>query len=615
MEKTPRFQLTKFYRPDIQILRGIAVLAVIGYHLGFPIAGGFLGVDIFFVISGFLITGTLMRSKGSLTYIIILFYRKRLRRILPASVYITLLTLLASFLFLPRTYIQNYLLDAVSSIFMFSNLRFAKDGVDYLNQTLNQSPFLHFWSLGVEEQFYLLWPLFLLTLFRWKMLYYITIPSLYATCLISSHFFPTSSFFSPTSRAWEFLIGAFVATLPSTTFSKIRKIFFRLISSIYIAVLFLLIHPNSRSLQFYTLGLVLSVALLIYIGFSHKYMKTLITIGNISYPLYLIHWPIIAIFLCYVSRLTYLMAICVFLLSIFWAICINNFFENPVRYKQRYLISSKFWLTLISPILFISIIAFYQGFSINQSNRTFQINNELPAIYSNGCHTTTSLPKKFNCDFGDLNSKRLVMLVGDSHAAQWYPGFEKATLKRGIKLRVATKSGCPAILLTFYIKTSNSQCVTWQKNILRYINESNPDLVVISNLTENGGSYGKLGLTSNQYIQSLIYFIAKIHSKSKVSVIGDTPYPRTDIVTCLSLNWRNPSKCDFADSESKATEMTKYVSNFRTTYFNPRYLFCNEGQCTAIINKKNAYRDGSHISVSTVNTQLRLANNILRLIK
>jgi peptidoglycan/LPS O-acetylase OafA/YrhL len=171
--------LSQTHRPDIQILRGVSVLAVFFYHLGLPVHGGFLGADIFFVISGFVITGAIIRSSGTLKNRVVLFYKKRIRRILPLSIYITLLTMFASFLFLPRIYLRNYFFDATSSLFMVANFRFAKSGVDYLQQILHSSPFLHFWSLGVEEQFYLLWPILFLSLFRWKYLYYIAIPALF----------------------------------------------------------------------------------------------------------------------------------------------------------------------------------------------------------------------------------------------------------------------------------------------------------------------------------------------------------------------------------------------------------------------------------------------------
>jgi hypothetical protein len=266
-------------------------------------------------------------------------------------------------------------------------------------------------------------------------------------------------------------------------------------------------------------------------------------------------------------------------------------------------------------LIVLCVLAANLGFSFDQSNRTVKINIANSIIDTNGCSEPASTPKKFGCDFGDLDSDKLVMLVGDSHASQWFPGFEKASLASGFRFRVATKNGCPALLVSPGNTSPNSECKAWQENVLLYINSSVPDLIVISNLTENGGSFGKLGLTPIQYIESLINFITQIHPKSKVAVIGDTAYPGNDSASCLSLNWENPSKCDILNAKSYATEMTKLASNFRTSYFDPRPLFCTNVICFAVMNGKNVYKDGSHLSISTVDNQEILAREVFRLIK
>ena len=425
---SPNVQLPR-NRSDIQVLRGLAVLAVVFYHLGLPIDGGFLGVDSFFVISGFVITGTLLRSNGTVKHRIVLFYKKRVRRILPSSIYITLVTLLASLLFLPRIYLSRYILDAVSSIFMVSNIRFAKDGIDYWQQTLHSSPFLHFWSLGVEEQFYLLWPLFLFALFRQKAIYYIALPALFLASIITTHFYPTISFFSPTSRAWEFLAGAFVATISPCKFNKVAKFIIVVLSFSIVLSSLIFANPNSNMLQVFTLLVVTGTGVLIYVGFSNAFFKPLEEIGDISYSLYLIHWPIIAVALFHFKGIDEFLAIGILLCSLTLAKLVTVNFENPIRFRLDYLRSGKFWLSILMPILILCSFAWSQGYSIDQRSRLFELNNASPVIYQNGCHTYASKPKMMGCDFGDLKSNKLVMLVGDSHAAQWFPGFERASVK------------------------------------------------------------------------------------------------------------------------------------------------------------------------------------------
>ena len=604
-------------RADIQVLRGISVLAVVFYHLGLPITGGFLGVDSFFVISGFVITGTLLRSNGTIRSRIFEFYKKRVRRILPLSIYITLTTLLASFLFLPRIYLNKYLLDAVSSIFMMSNIKFAKDGVNYLQQTLYSSPFLHFWSLGIEEQFYLFWPLLLLTLFRWRTLYYVALPTLFIASIITPHFYPTASFFSPTSRSWEFLVGAFVATLRPGRLNKIVNSITLLLFSFLVLCCLIYAKPNSNLIQFFTLILVMGTGVIIYVGFSSTFFKPLEEIGNISYSLYLIHWPIIAIILVYSERISKFQAIGIFLCSLLLAKFLTANFENPIRFGNNFFRSSKFWVSVFLPILTLCVLAWSRGFSINQSSQLFEINNARPIIYDHGCEANAKAvkPKTQGCDFGDLHSNNLIMLVGDSHASQWFSGFEKTSATRGFKLRVATKSSCPAILLKSDAKVINPNCIIWEKNLLQYINTSKPRIVIISNLTEGSAATNTaMKLAANLYVRSQIDFISEINPEIKVAVIGDTPYPGKDSVTCLSFNWRNPRKCDLKNTKSAKTQMTKTVSNYRTTYFDSRLYLCKDEICPAILNNINVYRDGSHLSVSTIDIQEILARQVLDLI-
>ena len=208
--------------------------------------------------------------------------------------------------------------------------------------------------------------------------------------------------------------------------------------------------------------------------------------------------------------------------------------------------------------------------------------------------------------------KKLVMLVGDSHAAQWFPGFQKVALADGLKLRVATESSCPALSPPNDGNSSNSICRSWETNLLGYINASKPGIVVISSFTEGKtATFTRFNLTPKQYVKALSRFIALINPVSKVVVIGDTPDVQVDSVTCLSLNWKNTTKCDLKNTKSLATQITEQVQNFRTTYIDSRPFFCTGRICPAVINGKNVYRDGSHISGATIDIQALLAKRAL----
>jgi hypothetical protein len=503
----------------------------------------------------------------------------------------------------------------VYSMFGISNIFLYRDSTNYFAQSTELNPFTHTWSLGVEEQFYLLWPLFLLSLFRWRLLDYIAVPLLFVTSILTSHIYPTASFFSPTSRAWEFLIGAFVSTLPPNSSMKFARKLILISSWLIVLVSLVFVKPGFAKIPLFTLPIVLAIGTLIYFGFSSVWLKPIEFVGNISYSLYLIHWPIIAILLYHLENIGKFLAFGIFLLSLFLAKFVTENFENPIRNRQKYLKKKQFWVAILAPTLALYLLALSQGFSVTQRGRLFEINNAIPSIYSNGCHTNTFAPKETGCDFGALDSSKLIMLVGDSHAAQWFPGFEKASLRSGFRLRVATKSSCPAILPKVTIRNSNSDCIMWEKNVIKYINETKPELVVLSNLTESNVILSRLNSTSSSYVKSLANFISKINSESKVVVIGDTAYPDRDSISCLSFNWKDSTKCDLKNSKTEETSMTKLVANFRTIYFDSRPFFCKGEICPSVMNGKNVYRDGSHISLATVGIQEILAAKVFDSLK
>jgi peptidoglycan/LPS O-acetylase OafA/YrhL len=590
-------------RSDIQVLRGIAVLAVVLYHLGLPIYSGFLGVDIFFVISGYVITGSVLRSKGTLKHKIKDFYKKRIRRLFPTSTYIIILALFATFLFLPRVYISKYIDDAVSSFFMVSNFRFAYVGVDYLQGSLEKSPFLHFWSLAVEEQFYLIWPIILLTLFRYKILYYFAIPSFFLVSAITPLFYPTAYFFFPTSRAWEFIVGAFIATIPKYNAKMIFKYFVQITSLISFFIAMFVSHSNNNQTLLFTLLIVLATGLLIYVGFSAVLLKPLAYVGNFSYSLYLIHWPIIAILSYYHEKFDNILRISIFLSSLIFSIILTRNFENLIRFRQKYLKSKKFWATLLVPIFTLNLIAQSNGFTLNQK-LPYELNISNPIIYSNGCYEKMSRLTETQCDFGDLNSPNLVMLVGDSHAAHWFAGFDQAAIASGFKLQLVSKSACAAILPIIEDSSSHPACSVWRKDLVQYINLIKPKILVISNLRNRSEA-------PSSYISSLNNFISYINVETKVTVIGDTPYPGKNSVTCLSLNWKNPDVCNIRNVKSFTDEMSKKVFDFRTNFVDPSPYLCSKITCPAVIDGVNVYKDDSHLSLGTVKIQTRLAEKVL----
>jgi peptidoglycan/LPS O-acetylase OafA/YrhL len=216
-----RRRLSNSFRGDIEGLRAVAVgLVLLDHVLGWP-AGGFIGVDVFFVISGFLITGLLVRERertGRISFRA--FYVRRVRRLMPAALAALVATTLAAWALFPRGRFWEAVDDGVWALLFGANIHFAQQGTDYFQQTAAPSPFQHFWSLAVEEQFYLLWPALILAVFalrpggRGRLLgpaKVVVTAGSFAWSVHATMASPATAYFSTLTRAWELGVGALVA--------------------------------------------------------------------------------------------------------------------------------------------------------------------------------------------------------------------------------------------------------------------------------------------------------------------------------------------------------------------------------------------------------------------
>ena len=346
-------------RLDIQGLRAVAVVAVIAAHVTHVPQGGFVGVDIFFVISGFLITGLLLRETartGSISFT--KFYERRAKRILPAAIIVLAATVAASFALLGKTGGKGVAIDALFSAVFAGNWRFAFEGVDYFAQGTPPSPLQHFWSLGVEEQFYLVWPWVMLGIallaarFGWRdkrtrrltrtVIIALSLAS-FVWALVETRTNPTFAYFSTFSRAWELGIGAILAFLPALPLSLLVR---RILAWAGLAGIALSLAVISETSTLWPAPLallpVLSTALVIVAG-THApddelaYGPWLLTnrvttyLGDISYSLYLWHFPVAVLGVTLLpagSKRYYLAAI---VLTLVLSAASFHLVENPAR--------------------------------------------------------------------------------------------------------------------------------------------------------------------------------------------------------------------------------------------------------------------------------------------
>jgi peptidoglycan/LPS O-acetylase OafA/YrhL len=389
-DRPSKIPVESVVRRDIQALRALAVGSVAAYHAGLPVFNsGFVGVDIFFVISGYLIIGLLVREQQKNGRIDLLnFVGRRARRLIPASSLVLLTTILFIWLMLPGLAGQRALDDVRSAAFYFANIDFAITGMDYW-ATQTVGPVVHFWSLGVEEQFYIFFPILLVLVFAvvkrnlvttvtavllvvtaasfWLMIFYLDTGSLWA-------------FYGPQSRAWEFAIGGIAATFGANRHFKQVKLRRILLWLGWTALLYsvVAIDPKADFPSPITTLPVLAVALVLWLGSAsdsddpilHKFysFSFIQRLGDLSYSTYLWHWPVLYFGARYVQqpfqgpeRLTAIWAVPLMLLSIGLAAATYKWIENPFRHaafiKYSGLKSIFFGLTLSLAVAVIAALA------------------------------------------------------------------------------------------------------------------------------------------------------------------------------------------------------------------------------------------------------------------
>ena len=462
----PAYRLT--YRPDIDGLRAVAVIAVVIFHAGLGLGGGYAGVDIFFVISGYLITGLILKDLKEGVFSITHFWERRARRILPAMVVTVIATLvLGWFLLFPAAYCQ--LARSVMALICFgSNINFWLED-DYFGAASESKPLLHTWSLSVEEQFYFFIPAIFFVLFRlWKSR--LLVPAMWfglvASLLLSIYAmeqiqYRSATFFLLPTRAWELLAGSLLAVAPPIASKWVREVFVW-IGSAAILGTFILYQPDTPFPGYTAILPVLGAVLLIWAGsqvpdeskpLPLRLLSTrpMVFIGLISYSFYLIHWPIFAYHhLLFGRHPDTQWAIGFVVIALLLSILSWRFVERPFR-KGALIKTRKgvFWtsLTAMLALLGVSLVI------IKSDGLEERFDSDvLKVVSGDGSHR--SLPVR-NMDIGDIpggltsigapQGKLKVFLWGDSHADALMPGVDEACKRLGFSGQAATSWVTPPV--------------------------------------------------------------------------------------------------------------------------------------------------------------------------
>ena len=591
---------------QIQGLRALAALLVTIFHARL-VPGGFIGVDIFYVISGYLITGLILReidTTGKLN--LNSFYQRRIKRLLPTSVFVLFCTALVGMFVLPAITRDALGRDLFAAAAYISNYLFAWWQNDYQNLDATPSPFIHYWSLAVEEQFYLVWPIFLLFLSRFgrKAIFWGVATTTAASLLLSIYQTQTSpiwAFYSLPTRAWELGIGALLLFLPVQT---LRNRFIPWLGLIGIAFASLNFDENTAFPGIHAVVPVIATAVLIgsipvWPRFFNDLSNNRLSqwLGAISYPLYLWHWPALVLPSSALGRpLRIRERVLCILLTVLLAHLTNRFIEQPLRHRK--MAGKRVYLffiatTLASLIAGLIISASSSSLiSVKGTHYTFNLNQvvQKPKVYGDDCHVNYGETKSGNCTYGVKNSKKTIVLYGDSHAAQWFPTLEKIALEKGFRLISLTKSACPSVDSPRSDQGAFKyvDCQQWRKNSVARIKSIHPDGVVVSRFQyftppkgfTNRGQWWSEG--QRKLLKELQ------GSTDHLIYISDTPRPLRDIPNCLASK----------DSHScNSTMRTPNVIIDGFTKIDPNPWLCSSF-CPAIKDGYVVYRDASHISVA-----------------
>ena len=365
------------FRPDVEGLRAVAVMLVVLYHANMPVlSGGYVGVDVFFVISGFVITGLLLRERDTSGQTSLFsFYGRRVRRILPAATLVIVTTVVATYVVLGAAYGNPTAVSARWTAVFLANFHFANIGTDYLSTSLPPSPLQNFWSLAVEEQFYLIYPaVFLLAASMRSIgslrsrLVATLVPVIVFSLLLSAiqtSSTPATAFFSPLTRSWELALGALVAVLTPSLLRLSRTTATALTWAGATAIGFAAVAYSSTTSYPGTAVIVpvVGTALIIAGGTSVPRMgvEPLLALapiqwlGKLSYSIYLWHWPILIIAAesAGLNGLPFHRSLGWLALSLVAAYATHHLVENPIRYTRK--LARRRWLPLAMGAVLVAV--------------------------------------------------------------------------------------------------------------------------------------------------------------------------------------------------------------------------------------------------------------------
>jgi peptidoglycan/LPS O-acetylase OafA/YrhL len=664
------------FRPEVQALRALAVLLVLVYHIDPALLpGGYIGVDVFFVISGFLITGHLWREASSTGRVSLKkFWAARARRILPASLVATVGTIALALVLLPLDLLQLWWRHALASVIYVENWALAADAVDYQAAGNEPTAFQHFWSLGVEEQFYLFWPLLVVLAIRlWSLrarrpageardaaglrglllvIFALVVVASLVWSVVEVRAGNPVAYYSTLTRVWELGAGGVLALLMRDTdrFRSVRNTM--AVGGVALIVAAACLFSDATPFPgIAALVPVLGTSAVIAAGRTsgpgslRRIAESWVVqrIGDVSYSLYLWHFPVVVFFAVRANRTPEPPDVLA-LLVVSFALAIASYVlvERPVRTlawfrsDSRMLVSALLAMVLVAGLTFAlplraqSVMGEWdqraESVAADVDTRVTESlrNGYVPFVDGDTAITPNPLraaddqapdverclaPQEDDttpvCEFGDTdNPVATVAVVGDSHAAMFTEPIATVAAERGWRVVSFLHSGCPYNAERRVSHSSVEGCFAANEQTRAELASLKPDLVVTT-------SYENLGFerrASEEQPGAAGYaevWNELVRAGSQVLVIRDTPQASGSVVTCVTENYGNPEQC--AKSSRQALDGREVVPaaleqapGVRSVEFWDR--FCDETTCPAVIGNTLVYRDIHHVSRTYMRT-------------
>ena len=643
------------YRPDIDGLRAVAVLGVLVFH-AFPgaLPGGFAGVDIFFVISGYLISGIILQGLERGQFSFADFYARRIRRIFPAlALVLSTFLLVGWFVLLPDEYamLGKHALGGAAFV---ANFVFRSED-SYFNVASEAKPFLHLWSLGIEEQFYIVWPILLTLAYRFR--FKLGIPILVVLVLsfglnvANARSNPATTFFLPHTRFWELLIGCALAYVHmrlgrngshrwlKLTNAEAGSVAFT--GAVLIGIAYCLLDRNAVFPGWWALAPTLGAAFIIHAGTSasfNRYVlasRPLVFIGLISYPLYLWHWPLLSFAHILQIDEPAIVRASLLGLSFVLAWATYRWIETPIRKKRLdvRINTTRRLAGILAAMAVVSLFIYRQALEPRLQEELW------PIAEARGDWEYSSKKAIRDSELGlplrvlTGSTQDAVLFIGDSHIQQFYPRLESLLSDPAGKKSVifVTRGGCNAIP---DVRRADSRCDGFMEKAYQMALRSYVDTVVIgcswTGLFDSQKRYKDLSIyitPESIFLDQLFDDYAKIlkglkDAGKQVVIVLPTPMGlEFDPSTMLTAEARLTGRAAINDGIDRArleegfafvvSKLTRVARLSGAEVINPIEYLCGATRCPSVLAGKPVAKDGSHYRPFFVREHVRFFDHFV----